>query len=188
MRVVAGVARGRRLSAPTGRDTRPTADRVREAIFGALGSLGAVEGAAVLDLFAGSGAMGIEAVSRGAASATLVDHDREARSVIAANLAATGLAERAIVVAGDAFAHLARASEVYDLALLDPPYAFDRWSDLGAALLPRLAPGAVVVAESDREIDPGAGFVVVRVRRYGSTVVTMARAPEGPPPPAGAPA
>ncbi len=188
MRVVAGSAGGRRLAAPPGPDIRPTADRVREAVFGALGSLDAVEGAAVLDLFSGSGALAIEALSRGAATATLVDHDREARAAIAANLAATGLADRATVVAGDALAHLAASGHRYDLVLLDPPYAYDAWDGLFAALEPRLAGGAVVVAESDRPIDPGGALVVVREKRYGSTVVTMARFPEGPLPSAGAPA
>src|SRR3954467_4150678 len=104
VRVIAGEWGGRRLQAPPGDATRPTSDRVREAVFNALGSLGAVEGAAVADLFAGSGAMGIEALSRGAASVTFVDSARPARAAIEANLAATGFAEQARVVAGDVMA------------------------------------------------------------------------------------
>jgi 16S rRNA (guanine966-N2)-methyltransferase len=169
MRVVSGTARGRPLQAPPGRSTRPTSDRVREAVFNALGSLGAVEGASVLDLFAGSGALGIEALSRGAAQATFVDSDRRAVEVVRANLEATGLAGRATVVRGDALGHLAGAAPV-DLALLDPPYAFDGWEALLAAL-----PAVLVVAESDREIPVGERWEVLRARRYGGTVVTLLR-------------
>ena len=93
--MVAGTAGGLRLVAPTGQSTRPTSDRVREATFNALHSLGAIEGADVLDLFAGSGAMGIEALSRGAAHATFVDHDERARAAVHANLDVTHLADRA---------------------------------------------------------------------------------------------
>ncbi len=102
MRVIAGTRGGRRLVAPDGADTRPTADRVREATFNALASLDALVDAEVVDLFAGSGAMGIEALSRGAAHATFVDDDRRAIEAVEANLAATGLADRATVVRGPA--------------------------------------------------------------------------------------
>ncbi len=172
MRVVAGTARGRQLAAPEGEGTRPTGDRVREAVFNALGSLGAVDGATVLDLFAGSGALGIEALSRGAASAVFVDRDRSALAAVHANLEGTGLAASAEVVQADALAYLDRAPERrWDLALLDPPYAFDGW----AAVLEHLH-ADVVVCESDRAIDLGARFELVREKRYGSTVVLIARA------------
>src|SRR5262245_17447264 len=107
MRVIAGTARGRKLVAPVGSGTRPTGDRVREATFNALTSLGALDGAVVLDLFAGSGALGIEALSRGAASCTFVDVDRAARKAVADNLATCGFADRATVVAAPAERHLA---------------------------------------------------------------------------------
>ena len=126
MRVVSGEARGRRLVAPAGQDTRPTTDRVRESMFNALESLEAVAGATVLDLFAGSGALGIEALSRGAARCTFVEHDRAALAAVRANLEATGLAGRAEVVSGDAHRALtsfSAAGRRFDLALLDPPYA-----------------------------------------------------------------
>lgn len=165
--------------APPGGATRPTSDRVREAVFNALGSLDALEGATVVDLFAGSGALGIEALSRGAAHVTFVEPDRAARAAVTANLVATGTAERADVVAGTAEGWLERhaGSPALDLALLDPPYAFDRWCDL----LVRL-PARLVVIESDRCIDPPAPWVVVRERRYGTTFVTFARR-EHPSPP-----
>jgi 16S rRNA (guanine966-N2)-methyltransferase len=170
MRVVAGTAGGLRLVAPEGQATRPTSDRAREATFNALGSLGAIEGATVLDLFAGSGAMGIEALSRDAAHATFVDNDQRARAAIQANLDTTHLSDRATVLAADALSFLATVDREFDLAVLDPPYAFDRWSDVLEALPARLA-----VLESDRSIDPGAGWAVVRSRRYGTTVVTICR-------------
>ena len=132
MRVISGSARGRKLIAPEGSATRPTPDRVREATFNALGSLGVVQDAAVLDLFAGSGAMGIEALSRGAARATFVDHDIAARRAIEANLATCGLGGRAEVVAHTAERFVAGAGQPrrWDLALLDPPYDYDGWPEL----------------------------------------------------------
>jgi 16S rRNA (guanine966-N2)-methyltransferase len=170
VRVVAGSAKGRRLVAPVGRDTRPTGDRVRESIFNALFSLDAVDGVSVLDLFAGSGALGIEALSRGAAHCTFVEPARPALDALRANLVATGLAAQATVVTATAEAYLARRPDPVDVALCDPPYAFDGWPELLATL-----PAALVVCESDRPIDPGQGWRVVRTRRYGGTVVTFGR-------------
>ena len=167
MRVVAGIAGGRRLQAPPGRDVRPTSDRVREAVFSSLHSMGVVEGAAVLDLYAGSGALGVEALSRGAASATFIDDDARAVATIKANLVATGL-EGGVVVRADALRWLETAPD-FDLALVDPPYDFEAWAALFALL-----PAAVVVAESNRDVDPGPGWRVVRRKRYGGTVVTLA--------------
>jgi 16S rRNA (guanine966-N2)-methyltransferase len=175
MRVVAGVAGGRRLRAPEGRQVRPTSERVREALFNALGSLDAVEGATVLDLFAGTGALGIEALSRGAASATFVDADPKAVRSVKDNLAATGLAGQARVVQSDVFRFLAGASPavdpaLYDVAFADPPYAFDDWGRLLSVLPARLA-----ALEARSHVDLGPGWHPVRSRRYGDTVVTLAR-------------
>lgn len=171
MRVVSGEARGRRLTAPIGVSTRPTSDRVREAVFNALGSLDALDGARVLDLFAGSGAMGIEALSRGAAHAIFVEPDRRARAAVEANLATTGLSDRATVVAGTAegWLHAQGGDSAVDLVFADPPYAFDGWSTLLAA-----TPGGLVVIESDREVVPPAPWRVLRSRRYGTTFVVFA--------------
>jgi 16S rRNA (guanine966-N2)-methyltransferase len=176
VRVVAGELGGRRLRAPRGRDTRPTSDRVREALFSLLGPL---DGARVLDLFAGSGALAIEALSRGAAHATIVERDARAVAVIRANLQALELgAEVAAIVHAPAAAALQDASargEAYDLVLLDPPYrdapALGR--DLSRALPALLAPGARVVAESDRRAPLELGLPVVRERRYGDTLLRI---------------
>jgi 16S rRNA (guanine966-N2)-methyltransferase len=172
MRVVAGSARGRRLTVPEGDHTRPTADRVREAVFNSLYSLGAVEEANVVDLFAGSGALGIEALSRGANHCTFVENDRQALGVLRDNLDRLEFADSARVVASDGPGFLPIAAP-YDLLLLDPPYPFEGW----AGLLESVS-GAVVMIESDREIDLPESWETHRVRRYGSTVVTLATAPQ----------
>jgi 16S rRNA (guanine966-N2)-methyltransferase len=171
MRVISGTARGRRLVAPETSATRPTPDRVREATFNALGSLGVVQDATVLDLFAGSGAMGIEALSRGASRATFVDEDAAARRAIEANLATCGLAHAAEVVASTAERFVAGAgrARTWDLALLDPPYDYDGWPELLLDL-----PARVVVLEGPRAVDPPFGWDVIRAKRYGRTHVVIA--------------
>jgi 16S rRNA (guanine966-N2)-methyltransferase len=176
MRVVGGEARGRRFDAPPGRTTRPTSDRVREAIFTVLGSLPAgaevpIAGATVIDLFAGSGAFGIEALSRGAAGATFVDRDRQSVATIRANLAALRLDERATVVAADALRWLGRATPV-DLVLCDPPYAFVQWPELLSLLVPV---AGVAVVETGAPLDLGPEWEVLREKQYGGTVVVVAR-------------
>lgn len=168
MRVVAGLAGGRRLQAPPGRSIRPTSERVREALFASLGSLGVVEGARVLDLFAGSGALGIEALSRGAASATFVDSDARAVAAIRANLVAVKL--EGTVVRSDALDFLARTSDRFDLVLADPPYAFTDWLELL-----NLVPEGLAVLESGRALELPPEWDAVRSRRYGDSVVTLAR-------------
>ncbi|MEO7573978.1 MAG: 16S rRNA (guanine(966)-N(2))-methyltransferase RsmD [Acidimicrobiales bacterium] len=170
MRVISGSARGRKLVAPEGPATRPTPDRVREATFNALGSLAAVTDAAVVDLFAGSGAMGIEALSRGAARVTFVDSDLRARRAIEANLATCGLASGADVVATPVERFVAGAqSRRWDLALLDPPYDYDGWPELLLDL-----PAQMAVLESNREVEPPFGWEVLRTKRYGRTHIVIA--------------
>lgn len=170
MRVVGGSARGRRLQAPPGRSVRPTSDRVREAIFDILSSLGAVEGASVVDLFAGSGALGIEALSRGANAATFIERDPKAVASVRANLAATGTADRAEVVGADVVAWLEGpgAARRFDLALCDPPYGFDGWSELLGHLRADLA-----VLESSGPVEAPPSWHAVKVKRYGGSVVTL---------------
>ncbi len=168
MRVVAGAAGGRRLHVPPGKRLRPTSERVREAIFASLGSMGAVVGTRVLDLFAGTGALGIEALSRGAAAATFVDTDPQAVNIVRANLLATGLS--GTVVRSDVMRFLESSSETFDVVLADPPYAYSEWPEL----LRRL-PAELAVLESDRPIEAAPGWVILRSRRYGDSVVTFAR-------------
>ena len=175
MRVVSGDLGGRKLVTPDGSDTRPTSDRVREAMFNSLFSLDAIEGARVLDAFAGSGALGIEALSRGALHATFVETGRDALAALRENLETMQLGARGRVVPGDALVHLERTAaegEVYDLVLLDPPYGFDQWDELLAAV----PVGARVVIESDREVIVPDSWEVHRRKRYGGTVVTLATA------------
>jgi len=171
--VIAGACRGRLLRAPAGAVTRPTADRVREAIFDVLQSQVLLEGSAVVDLFAGSGALGIEALSRGASSAVFVDRDRAALSAIEANLRSLDLEDRASVVRAEVLgwlngAHAGRAR--FDLALCDPPYDFDAWR----VLLGRLR-AEVAVLESSRPLPVPGPWRVVRSKRYGGTLVTVVR-------------
>lgn len=166
MRVVAGIARGRKLVAPKGDATRPTSDFVREAVFNSLQALVDLDGATVLDLFAGTGALGIEALSRGAAHATFVEDGRHALAAIRTNLEATGFTAHATVLPLDATR--AELPSGVDLAFADPPYAFTGWDDL----LTRVD-ADVAVIESDREIEPPPPWRVLRQKRYGTTVVTL---------------
>lgn len=169
LRIIAGEARGRRLSTPEGGDVRPSTSRVREAVFNSLHSLGVLEGADVLDLYAGSGALGLEAVSRGAASATLVESAPAALAALRANIAAVGFGDRCRVVPGDVMAELPRLGDRYDVALCDPPYGFDAWPELLSGL-----PADVVVAESHEAVVIGPGWDVVKQQRYAGTVVVIA--------------
>jgi 16S rRNA (guanine966-N2)-methyltransferase len=176
VRIIAGSRKGARIFAPKGLDTRPTADRVREAAFNLLGP-GAAEDAQVLDLFAGSGAMGLEALSRGAAHATFVESDQEACRTINRNLDKLRL-EGATVLCQDALNALradARQGTRYDLVLLDPPYK--RFSSLQKALiryLPEiLAPGGTLLVETAAEEEPDLSLTKRTTRRYGSARLTL---------------
>ncbi len=179
LRIVAGAAGGRRIDVPPGAGTRPTSDRVREAVFNALESLGAVAGARVLDGFAGSGALGIEALSRGAVHATFADTDPQAVEVVNQNLRALGLADRATVLARPVERSLAPGGP-FDLVLLDPPYAYEGWGALLAELVGVVSDDAVVVIESDREVALPPGLVGIRSKTYGGTVVQFATAAGAP--------
>lgn len=175
MRVISGELRGRRLAAPVGAGVRPTSDRVREAIFDILYSLGGVDGLQVVDLFAGTGALGIEALSRGAASVTFVERDPLSLAAIRRNLESVGLGEGersgdATVVRADVGAWVASTASRYDLALCDPPYDYDDWGTLVAGL-----PADLAVLESGSEIAPPAGWGIIKTRRYGGTIVSVAR-------------
>ncbi len=173
MRIVAGTARGRRIEAPEGRITRPTLDRVRQAIFNALDARDLVREAVVLDLFGGSGALALEALSRGATSATVVEADREAVSFVRRNAEALGFDEQVRVIRSDVLRWLVgggAATVQPTLVLADPPYEWNNWAELFASLPPSVE---CVVAETGSALPPPAGWEVEREKRYGGTVVTM---------------
>lgn len=173
LRVIGGSSRGRRIEAPALPGLRPTSDRVREAIFDILGSRGGVEDLDVLDLFAGSGALGIEALSRGARHVTFVERDRRAAAAIERNLASTGLEDSDYVLARrDALDWCRTAGRRFDLALVDPPYAYDGWAELLAHV-----PARLVVIESSDPPPDCFPFLSLRTYRYGTTLVTLAEAP-----------
>lgn len=178
MRVIAGRLGGRRLQAPRGRETRPTSDRVREALFSMLGDVG---GATVLDVFAGTGALGIEALSRGAASVVFIERDPQAARALGANLSALGIESgEGELRRADALDALRRASargETYDLVFIDPPYRQAReWGpELTALLPPLLGPSARVVVESDRRAPLELEMEIERQRRYGDTSIRIHR-------------
>jgi 16S rRNA (guanine966-N2)-methyltransferase len=180
MRIIAGRLGGRSIVAPAGRGTRPTSDRVREALFSILGPL---DGEAVLDLFAGSGALGIEALSRGAGHAVFVERDHRALDALRANLDALGLRDDvAQVRRGDAHhavRNAARDGEAYDLVFVDPPYrqAAETGDQVGEGLAALLAPGGRVVFESDRRAPPELGLPLSQERRYGDTLIRIYDSP-----------
>ena len=186
-RVIAGEAGGRRLTVPDGRDTRPTSDRAREGLFGTISSIvGPLAGARVLDLYAGSGAVGLEALSRGAEHVLLVEHGARAARVIRQNIEAIGL-PGAAVVADRVERVLARgpAESRYDVVFADPPYAL---ADAGVTRVLSLlagqrwlAPGALVIVERATRSEPLSwpdGFVPDRARRYGEATFWYGLVPE----------
>jgi 16S rRNA (guanine966-N2)-methyltransferase len=170
LRIIAGTRKGHTIQAPPGRDTRPTSDRVRENIFNILGP---VDDAVVLDLYAGSGAMGLEALSRGAAQAVFVERDPGALRAIEKNLDKLRL--RGTVLRQDAVAVLAGENRKYDLVFVDPPY--DMYPDLEPQLaryLPTvLSDNAVVVVETDASVEPSLPLAQRTSRKYGSARVTV---------------
>lgn len=169
MRIVAGELGGRRIRAPRGAFVRPTSDRVREAVFSILGD---VEGADVLDLFCGTGALGIEAISRGAASATLVD---TAIGTAARNVGDLDLRDRCRLVRGDALAFLAREGPAYDLVFCDPPYRLARrlGPDLDKLLGPRLRDGARVIVETAADGGIDLLLPLLKERTYGGSLIRI---------------
>ena len=174
MRIVAGSRKGHRIEAPKGVVTRPTGDRVREAVFSIVGS---VEDSRVLDLFAGSGALGLEALSRGAASCVFVERDRQAARVIQSNLEKLRLTG-AVVVGRDVAPTLREERDRgrrYDLVLADPPY--EDWARHETALAelvpPLLADNALVVVETFERVEPDLPLDLVTTRRYGSARITV---------------
>jgi 16S rRNA (guanine966-N2)-methyltransferase len=175
MRVIAGTRKGHGIAAPRGRETRPTSDRVRENVFNLVGPL---DGARVLDLFAGSGALGIEALSRGAVSAVFVERDAEAVRTIERNLDRLRLTGAARVVHGDALVTVDReaaAGAEYDLVLVDPPYGMltEIQTRLARHLPQLLAADGLLVVETDARVEPELPLSLRTSRKYGQTRVTL---------------
>jgi 16S rRNA (guanine966-N2)-methyltransferase len=179
MRIIAGSRKGHTIAAPKGVTTRPTGDRVREAAFNLIGP---VDGASVLDLFAGSGAMGLEALSRGARSAVFVEADRDAARTIDRNLDKLRLTGATVLRhdARTALAGEASARRVYDLVLVDPPY--EEWPRLESRLAPYLAavlaPDGLLVVETSARIEPQLALAQRTSRRYGSARLTLFEHPD----------
>ncbi len=179
MRIVAGTARGRKIVAPEGLQVRPTAERVRQATFNALDARGAIEEARVLDLFAGSGAMGFEALSRGAAHATFVEQDRMALKCIKENIDHLDVADQCTIVRSEVNAFVARDNSAFDLVIADPPYTFDGWPLLLAGVIEGLRNDdpekrGIVVLETPGRLDLGPHWEILRQQKYGGTTVTLA--------------
>lgn len=173
MRVITGTAKGKRLVAPEGREvTRPTGDRVKEGIFSAIQFI--IEGADVLDLFAGSGQLGIEALSRGAKSAVFVDSSKDAQNCITENLKNCGFLNNARIKITDASLYLAGACERFDIAFIDPPYAAQQLPVVLPAVSKVMRTGGIVLCETAKGIDlpeRAGGLVRIKEYRYGRTMV-----------------
>lgn len=169
MRIVAGELRGRKISAPDGNITRPTTDMAREAIFNSLGSHYDLTGARLVDCFAGSGALGIEALSRGAEHVTFIERDRAALSCLQQNIADLNLTTRCTVLRGEVLTQVAQCRNI-TLALADPPYEFASWPDFLAVV-----PCDIVVAEAQAAVPAPLGWESLREKRYGRTHVTFLR-------------
>jgi len=182
MRIIGGIYRSRRLRAPTGKSTRPTSDRVREALFGMLEAAGAIKGARALDLYAGTGALALEALSRGAAEAIVVECSRDALAVLRANIEDLGLHERALVVAANVGNVASRLADhgPFDLVFADPPWTgvdADEPSRTLAALARAgaLSAHALVVIEHAARSSPPTvvGLALADTRRYGDTALAI---------------
>lgn len=173
MRIIAGDSRGTRLDSLPGENTRPTLERVKEAMFSTVQFI--LPGAKVMDLYAGSGQLGLEALSRGAASCVFVDDAREAADIITKNAKAAGLGGKAHIVRQNAEAFLARGGDKFDVVLLDPPYGEDALSRLLPLVAARCEEGAVVLCESETGASlpqEAGGLVLKKKYKYGTVAVS----------------
>ena len=180
MRVITGTARGRKLQTPAGTAVRPTSDMVKEAVFSIIQF--EVEGARVLDLFAGSGQMGIEALSRGARSCVFVDNAKDSLAAVRENLRSCNLAHSARVMAGDALSFLRQyQGEPFDIVFVDPPYAGELSAGALSALSPHISPSGIVLCEADRDValpEIVGSLILKKQYRYGKTKVAQYRVRE----------
>lgn len=180
MRVITGIARGRRLETLPGDATRPTGEKVKESLFSAIQF--DIEGRRVLDLFAGSGQLGIEALSRGASGCVFVDKNTEAVKIIRQNLLHTGLAEKSQVLGTDALSYLTRPGDRFDLVFLDPPYASDLLEQALIKVEPLVNDGGIIVCETNEttKLPMRLGrFYLAKAYRYGHTFIRMYRYDNG---------
>lgn len=176
MRVITGSARGRKLQTLEGRDVRPTTDKVKESVFSIIQFQ--IQGRVFLDLFAGSGQMGIEALSRGAKKAYLVDQSIKAMRVIEQNVKTTGFEETAVISRQDARSFLVSARENFDIAYLDPPFGKDLINEVLPLLSTKMNKGGVILCEcgENEELPQAAGdFMLDRTYRYGKIRVSLYR-------------
>lgn len=181
MRIITGAAKGKRLVTPEGREVRPTPERVKEGLFSALQF--DIEGRRVLDLFAGSGQLGLEALSRGAKSAVFVDSSDSSVKIVKQNIELTGFGEKARVFRSDYSAFAAACRETFDIVFLDPPYAAGLLMPAVKAVLPLMSDYGMIVCEHPPEVavEPSVGgFSVYKTYRYGKVLVTVYRKGEEP--------
>ena len=174
MRVITGIARGRKLVAPEGMDVRPTADKVKEGIFSAVQF--ELEGARVLDLFAGSGQMGIEALSRGAERAVFIDSSLRSIRCVNENLRNTGFERQSEVINRDSYDYIKLTSQTFDIIILDPPYRYNHIANILPFAAKKLRDGGIIICEYETEADEPAAPEGMRLRktyRYGKINVSI---------------
>ncbi len=173
MRIVGGRFRSRLIKAPPGDNTRPTTDRVRESVFSMINARMKLDAAVVLDLFAGSGALGLEALSRGAAGVTFIEQNRTALSVLKTNIDQLNVSDESVVLCRDAYRYLQDCSAVFDLVVADPPYGDSRVRDLPSLVRPLLNQHALFVLEHGPTVDFGSADGVILTREFGRTQITL---------------
>lgn len=176
MRVITGTLKGKRLNTPDGRDIRPTPDRVKEGLFSALHF--DIEGRRILDLFAGSGQLGIEALSRGAQSCVFVDASKDAVKIIKSNISACGLEDKTKVYQSDFQSFCAMSRDIFDFVFLDPPYLEGLLAPAVKAVLPLMSDYGAIICEHppEVELDPQVGgFYIHKTYRYGKVIITVYR-------------
>ncbi|HEX9659612.1 MAG TPA: 16S rRNA (guanine(966)-N(2))-methyltransferase RsmD [Rhodothermales bacterium] len=179
MRIIAGRLKGRRLRSPRGVNTRPTADRVRESVFNLIQARTSIEDACVLDAFCGTGAFGIEAISRGAASAVFVDSSPAALKIAALNAETLGVSDQCQFLRRDVIRHLkSPQTPKFDLIFADPPYSFKQIDLIPPLCLDALSEGGLLVLEHDKTHRFDVGSRAIESRSYGRTIVTIFRVSE----------
>lgn len=176
MRVITGTLKGKRLNTPEGRDIRPTPDRVKEGLFSALHF--DIEGRRILDLFAGSGQLGIEALSRGAESCVFVDASKDAVKIIKSNISACGLEDKTKVYQSDFQSFCAMSRDTFDFVFLDPPYLEGLLAPAVKAVLPLISDYGAIICEHPPEVElepEVGGFYIHKTYRYGKVIITVYR-------------